>query len=200
MVYKMNKKIRKAHHVITWWPETLDEYMDHLNLWSEFGIPNAKFLACQAELCPDTQRLHAHIYVEMERSMRWPEVFNRLRIPENSRPDYRKGTRTQAREYTQSGRWCKKHSRDCACELSYDKGQIPETSYTWGTFRAEGKPKSARTGMADKALWLIVNDGWKPLDFAAKEPNLYFKFHAAINAVCRARTEANTLGMLTEEE
>lgn len=193
-----NKRLR--HWCVTDWPETEERYREWCDKTKSRHHPlPINWLSSQLETT-EGGTPHVQAYVEFTRGLRLSEAKKFFTHRAHLEP--RLGTRTQANDYCLSERWCDKHSRSCACELSYSKNSVEGSQFTVGVWRPDKKPKSSRTGKADEVVRLMVEEGRDLWWLAHHKPYLFFRFHAAIASLQRARDHIDKSGMLDilEEE
>ncbi len=130
-----------------------------------------RWFSGQFEVCPDTGRLHAQCYSEWHTSLRMSEVTKA--IP--SHVEIRKGTRTQAMEYS-----LKEETRHA--ELGSYGEWLPDAEES---ARLAGG-KSSKT-LSSIAVAAIVEYGMTPSQIAAEHPQVYFQHYPRINALYEAR-------------
>ncbi len=130
-----------------------------------------RWFSGQFEICPDTDRYHAQCYSEWHGSLRMSEVVKA--IP--SHVEIRKGTRTQAMDYS-----LKEETRKD--ELGSYGEWLPDAEES---ARLSGG-KSSKT-LSSIAVAAIVEYGMTPQQIAAEHPQVYFQHYPRINALYEAR-------------
>lgn len=172
---KVDPKIQRRHWVLTVQSahlgldenSSVDDFVNAMNeAWERVEKDGRVRYACgQLERGEATGRLHGQVYLEFDVSLRNAQV----RKVVDSWAEPREGTRTQARDY------CRK--RDGRVLSLPDLGE-------WREERGDGN----KTGPGPKmqALQMLVTDGMTPAQIAIEAPDVYFQFHAAINATYKA--------------
>jgi hypothetical protein len=85
------------HWVFTSFHYDLDEFKEQIR-----ALPAFRYIMFQEEMCPSTERLHLQGYIEMGRTVR--ESYFTRRVTAHLHLEKRRGTRTEAREYSSKER------------------------------------------------------------------------------------------------
>ena len=174
----MSAQKRHWLHTVHWGhlgyddPGTLEEFMKAMNEWIEnlTKATTLRYLCGQVEKCPDTGRLHGQMYTEWKKSLRFGEL---LKIAPSDL-EYRKGTRTEARDYVTSAVWKGK-----------DKGKVADLP-AYGEWRPDSEASGKKTTQKEQAIHYIL-EGLTPQEISWKDPLVYFTHHYAIHRLWEAR-------------
>lgn len=151
---------------------SLQEFIDGMNAWCSKlrDDTRLRYMCGQVEECPDTGTLHGQMYTEWNKSLRLSELIKAA----PSHAEYRKGTRTDAKDY---------------CTLSVydgkDKGKIADLP-AFGEWREDTEGRTKRESQKELAIHYLVNEGLTPNQIAAKDPLVYFTYHYAIEKLYAA--------------
>lgn len=151
---------------------TLQEFIDGMNGWVENLIQDTRlrYLCGQVEKCPETGTFHGQMYTEWKKSLRFAELIKVA----PSHAEYRKGTRTEARDYCTSSVYGGK-----------EKGKLADLP-AFGEWRPDAEASTKRVTQKEQAIHYIL-EGLTPTDIALKDPLVYFTHHYAINRLWEAR-------------
>jgi len=131
--------------------------------------PGVRYVVWQEERCPETDRLHVHIYLRFEQPSTMGQV-KRLCNDNAAHCEERRGSEAEA--------------------VAYVKKPDTRTAGPWefGVALQEGQGAGARTDVA--ALAKRVLDGEKPTKIAREDPAAFMKHHRGIQALYAATHSA----------
>ena len=164
--------VHKGHLMLTD-EDSNDEFIGRVRTMFEDLKQDSRlrWFSGQFEVCPDSGRFHMQAYSEWHQSLRMPEVSKV--IP--SHLEIRKGTRTQAMEYS-----LKEDTR--VAELGSYGEWLPDAEESARIFG--GKDTNTLSSIAVAA---IVREGMTPDEIAMEHPKVYFQHYPRIIALFNAR-------------
>lgn len=151
---------------------TLQEFIDAMNGWFENLTKDTRlrFLCGQVEQCPETGTYHGQMYSEWKKSLRFAELIKVA----PSHAEYRKGTRTEARDYCSSSIFNGK-----------EKGKVADLP-AHGEWRPDSEASGKKPTQKERAIHYIL-EGLTPQEISWKDPLVYFTHHYAIHRLWEAR-------------
>ena len=152
----------------------LQEFIDGMNHWCSNLMLDTRlrYMCGQVEKCPETGTLHGQMYTEWTKSLRLSELIKVA----PSHAEYRKGTRTDARNYCTS-----------TIYNGEDKGKLADLP-AFGEWREDTEGKTRKDTQKELAIHYVVNEGLTPNEIARKDPLVYFTYHYAIERLYNARS------------
>lgn len=139
--------------------ERIDEAIRH-----HADVRPVNFMQWQMEVTPDTGRLHFHVYVEYETSVRLRTIRKEWSEIGWGQQDLRKGTREQARHYVTPEFY------DSEKGLKWDYTHVAGP-WSIGQWREDDDAVAgvSREGQA----YAIIAEGGHPRDVAKSDPQMY---------------------------
>jgi len=123
------------------------------------------FMQWQLEIAPDTGRLHYHVYVEYETSVRLRTVRREWSEIGWGQQNVRAGTREQARHYCTAEYYSKEHK---AIKWEYTHLAGP-----WSVGEWREDDDSVAGISREAAAYQIIAEGGHPRDVAKADPQMY---------------------------
>lgn len=163
------------HVLVTLWPP--EGTPDHeVGLLLSQNLLNYRYFVGQLEDCPDTGKLHAHVYIEFAQSYRLRTVVKML-LWEGFKPPHveaRRNSRTAARDY--AGGFGKHLA----------KRKTNTNRITEGEWRPDSKGSKRKAELQTCAE--LIEAGWTADRIAWERPGLYLKHGNRIEGCIHARS------------
>lgn len=141
--------------------ERIDEAIRH-----HADVRPVNFMQWQLEVCPESGRLHFHVYVEYETSVRLRTIRNEWSEEIGwGQQALRGGTREQARHYVTAEYYDKEKK---ACKWDYTHVAGP---WSVGTWREDDD--SVAGVSREAAAYQLIAEGGHPRDVAKADPQMY---------------------------
>ncbi len=181
--HKESEHIQRRHFVISVMTdaegeEITEKTVEQIDIAIRANALNrpVNFMQWQLEFCPETDRLHYHVYVEYETSVRLRTVRKEWSEEVGwGKQQVRAGTREEARHYCSREYYCTDHK---ATKWEYTHVAGP---WTIGEWREDDD--SVRGISREAQAYQIIAEGGHPRDVARSDPQMYGRCYRGLYAL-----------------